>query len=357
MDNEKIAICIPAYNPTEDLISLVDCLVPSFTVVVVNDGSLPENQTIFDKLNKNAILLKHDINKGKGEALKTGFSYILQNIPCIGVIIADADGQHLYDDIIKLANELRNSPNSLLLGMRNVSQMPFKSKFGNSITRFVFKLATKKYISDTQTGLRGIPYSLLADFIKIEGSRYEYEINMLLYCTSNNIPIIEIPITTVYKNKNSSSSFNPITDSVKIYKSLTMNSSIRTSLFYCISSLLAFVIDFVLLNIFSKIFQFIENADLLVFVSLILARIISSLFNFTFNKQIVFQKKNSNLLKELAGYYSLAIIVFLINYCLLDVLAVKLGMVLPFAQIIVQIVIFIGNYIIQKHLIFKKKVP
>ena len=220
MNNKDIAILIPAYNPTIDLIEIVDNLVKrDFKVIVVNDGSNNDSIDIFNKLNKNIILLKHEQNMGKGQALKTGFEYIINNISCIGLITVDADGQHILKDIIKVAENLSGNENSIILGSRlDTDKMLFRSKLGNCLTRIVFKFATKTDVFDTQTGLRGIPFKYLKDLLTIEGQRYEYEINMLLYCTQNSIKIKEIPIETIYLNNNKSSSFNVIKDSFKIYK-------------------------------------------------------------------------------------------------------------------------------------------
>ena len=228
MKEKNIVILIPAYNPTKDLISLTDELIKNkFTVVVVNDGSNNQTKKTFKKLNKNVILLKHKENMGKGQALKTGFKYILENIKCQGVITADADGQHLFCDIVNIANYMEIDLSSVVLGIRlQNKEMLLKSRLGNSITRMVFKVATGKKVYDTQTGLRGIPFKYLQDFINIEGQRYEYEINMLLYCARNNIAFKEIKIHTVYIDNNKASSFNAVRDSFKIYKCILKNSDL-----------------------------------------------------------------------------------------------------------------------------------
>lgn len=356
MNNNDIAILIPAYNPTIDLIEIVDNLVKrDFKVIVVNDGSNNESIDIFNKLNKNIILLKHEQNMGKGQALKTGFEYIINNISCIGVITVDADGQHILKDIIKVVENLSGNENSIILGSRlDTDKMLFRSKLGNCLTRIVFKFATKTDVFDTQTGLRGIPFKYLKDLLTIEGQRYEYEINMLLYCTQNSFKIKEIPIETIYLNNNKSSSFNVIKDSFKIYKCILKNSNCFTGILYTLSAIISFFIDFLLLITIYKCVKSSFSEDISLLISVVFARAVSSLFNFLFNRNIVFRDK-SNILISFIKYYLLVIFVLIVNYILLDILAVKFSFNLKLSKLLVELIIFINNYIIQKLFIFKNR--
>ena len=357
MNKENIAILIPAYNPTKDLISITNELInKNFSVIIVNDGSNKENNNIFKNINKEAIILNHKNNLGKGQALKTGFKYIKDNIDCIGVITADADGQHLTCDIENIANELKNNSNTLILGSRKQNKdMLLKNRIGNSITKLVFKLATGKNVYDTQTGLRGIPYKFLNKFLNIEGMRYEYEMNMLIYCINKNIEIKEIPIQMVYLDNNSASSFHVIKDSVKIYKCMLKDSNLISIILFGTSAILSFIIDFIILLLLKKLTKNLFNESISLLFSVIGARIISSLFNFSFNRNVVFNNKSS-LSKSLLQYYVLVIFVMLINYLMLNFLSVQLKFNLILSKIIVEVILFISNYIIQKLFIFKKEV-
>lgn len=356
MNNADITVLIPAYNPTIDLISLTNKLIKKkFIVIVVNDGSNDSFKYIFKKLNKDIIVLEHGTNQGKGQALKTGFNYIINNINCNGVVTADADGQHLIEDIIKVANELKYKQNNLILGSRKQNKdMLLKSRIGNSITKFIFNIVTKTKIYDTQTGLRGIPFAFINDFINIEGNRYEYEMNMLIYCINKKINITEVPIKTVYIENNKASSFKLIKDSMKIYKCILKGSNLLNIILFAISAILSFIIDFLLLLILKKLTQNLYVEDISLLISVVIARIISSLFNFTFNRNIVFKNKDS-LIKSLIKYYILVIFVMIVNYLLLNLLTIKLNFNLIISKFIVEFILFISNYIIQKLFIFKKK--
>lgn len=356
MKNE-IVVLIPAYNPTDDLIPLVDELLQNnFTIVVVNDGSAKRTKYIFDKLDKDRIIfLEHCENKGKGQALKTGFDYIKNNIECTGVVTADADGQHDLEDITKVSNTLKETHNTLVLGSRlDTKSMPFSSRTGNTITRFVFKFATHTKVFDTQTGLRGIPFTMLDEFLNIPGERYEYEINMLLYAAKYNLKIKEVGIKSIYLNDNKASSFHLFRDSVKIYKCIFKYSDLGTTLLYGISAILAFIIDFTLLFIIKNMTEPLFNDYLSLLISVVSARAISSMFNFLVNRNIVFKSKKS-FMHSLIEYYVLVIISVIANYLLLSLLTNILNIKLFISKIIVEIVLFIFNYLVQKLYIFKKQ--
>lgn len=214
-------ILIPAYKPDIKMINLTETLLKEgYEILVVNDGSGKEFDEIFSKLDKRITLLNHEVNKGKGRAMKTGFEYILENSPdSEGVIAVDADGQHLPDDIAKVKEKMVEKPDWIVIGSRLFKgDVPLRSRFGNSVTRFVFAVVSGLRLSDTQTGLRGIPYSRLKEMSELEGERYEYEMNMLMYIARKKIPISEVFIETVYIEDNASSHFNTVKDSIKIYK-------------------------------------------------------------------------------------------------------------------------------------------
>ncbi len=221
----KVVPIIPALNPDDKLIKLVQELKKDYhKIIIVNDGS--ENDKIFQELKKinGCIILTHEVNKGKGEGLKTAFKYYLDNLSKdhIGVVCLDADGQHLPSDAIKMS-ELLETNDKFILGTRlfNTKSTPLRNKLGNRITSRVFKWIYKIYIKDTQTGLRAIPNRLIKDLLKVEGSRFEYELNVLIKLVKMKEDIIEHDIKTVYLiNSNKKSHFKVIKDSIRVYKVL-----------------------------------------------------------------------------------------------------------------------------------------
>lgn len=218
----KVIPLIPSYNPTDILIDYVNELYESGfdKIIIVDDGS--KDKKTFKQLSnfKYCIILTHQINLGKGAALKTGFRYFIKNLSAIykGIITVDDDKQHSTEDVLKLVNF--NDYQSLIIGVRNfnLKTVPFKSRMGNKITSFMFKLIYKQKISDTQTGLRIYPKQLIDQICYLDGNNFDYETNVLIYCIKKQFNILEISINTIYLNKNKSSRFKPFKDSIKIYK-------------------------------------------------------------------------------------------------------------------------------------------
>lgn len=221
----KVIPIIPAYNPTDKLIFLVKELISSGykKIIVVNDGS--NNHEIFDKvvIYPEVILLEHEINKGKGVALKNAFKYYKDNLinDYKGVVTIDADGQHKVSDAINISNLLVDN-GLFILGTRLFDKnVPFRNKFGNRLTSFTFKKLYGTYLKDTQTGLRGIPNSLIDLHLSASGERFEYELNALIDLIKDYQKIIQVNIETVYlDDSNKHSNFKVIKDSFKIYKIL-----------------------------------------------------------------------------------------------------------------------------------------
>ena len=216
---------IPSLNPDEKLIKIVNELRKNFKkIIIVNDGSVSDK--IFKKLESfdECIVLTHKENYGKGRALKTAFAYYQENLidSYSGVIALDADGQHNVSDVIKISKVLEEK-NNFILGTRlfDTKETPFRNKMGNRITSRIFKWIYGIYIKDTQTGLRARPNRLIPFLLKIEGDRFEYELNELIDLVKKKEKIEEVDIETVYLNdSNKKSHFKVFKDSYRIYKIL-----------------------------------------------------------------------------------------------------------------------------------------
>lgn len=218
----KIAL-IPSYKPNNNLIDLVKELSKNdFEIIVVDDGSGIEYKNIFTKIKNISKVISYEVNQGKGHAIKTGLKYIKDNYFNDYIIVTlDCDGQHTIKDTIKITNEAQNNKNTLVIGKRpRDKKIPLRSKIGNEVTRYIFRTITGIDVYDTQSGLRAFSNKLINTFIDTEGNRYEYEMNILLKCAYYNISIKEIEISTIYIDNNSNSHFNPIKDSIKIYKEI-----------------------------------------------------------------------------------------------------------------------------------------
>lgn len=223
---DAVAVVIPAWQPEERLRQLVSelRLAGIGQVILVDDGSTGERRSLFDDLVRlqGVQLRRHAKNRGKGRALKTAFAYVLQARPELtGVVTADADGQHLPEDIVRVARQLAAQPDRAVLGVRSFAgDVPALNRFGNLLTRWIFALLAGHRVTDTQTGLRGLPVAMLSALGALPGERYEYEMVMLAsLCQQENGPV-EVPIQTVYLDGNRASHFHPFWDSLRVYGAL-----------------------------------------------------------------------------------------------------------------------------------------
>jgi len=335
-------ILIPAYEPNKRLIKLIHDLKLScdYNIVIVDDGSGIAYSNIFMQAEEmGCTVLTHEINKGKGKALKTGFNYLIENGDEEGGVCADCDGQHLPQDIIRIAELINEHHNCIILGTRRfVGKVPFRSRFGNSVTRAIFSFASGAKVYDTQTGLRGFSSSMLSWLCQVPGERFEYEMNMLLDAIPSGYSFYEVDINTVYLEQNKSSHFNPLKDSFRVYLPI---------LKFSMSSILSGILDFTLLGIL----QFLTS-DLL--FSVVGARVISALFNYTVNRFYVFSKfKNISIKKSLVRYFLVAVLVLLANYEVINIYYSIIGLSLFLAKILTEVTVFLFSFWSQRKFVFK----
>ena len=308
LDLTKISVVLPSLDPDEKLIRVVEGLLEyGFTdIILVNDGSKQENLHYFTDLaaaHPEIHLLHHEVNKGKGAALKNAFRFFLQNRPeSCGVVTVDGDDQHHPEDTKRCCEQMMASGN-IVLGCRDFNQadVPARSSFGNKTTSLIFKIFVGMTISDTQTGLRAIPRKQLETLAEISGERFEYETNMLLAMKDHGMAFDEVKIRTVYIEENKSSHFRVIHDSWRIYK-LILKHFFR----YTLSSLTSAVVDTAAYALLTKMLSGIVKDFALTAVAGVGARVISSLLNFYMNKKLVFQT-NVSTGKAMLRYYALAL--------------------------------------------------
>lgn len=355
-----VSVVLPSLDPDEKLLAVVDGLLEyGFTdIILVNDGSKPENLHYFETAaaNPQVTLLHHPKNLGKGAALKTAFRWFLENRPdSVGVVTVDGDNQHHPADTRTCTEHMIRS-GRLTLGVRDFSlpHVPFKSRNGNRITSLVFKLFVGMTISDTQTGLRAIPRECLETFCSVFGDRFEYETNMLLSMKENGIAFDEVKIQTVYIEENKSSHFRAFRDSWRIYK-LILSHFFK----YTASSLLCALVDQSVFTFLAAVLPGFLSGFFLTAVPTLLSRVCSSVLNFTLNKKYVF-RSDGPVMHAFLRYYALAIPIMLLQILLTHGLYLLLGIsetaVVLRAIIygVVMITLFLVSFTVQKRWIFAK---
>lgn len=350
-------VIIPAYKPDKTLTTLADQLwTYGCHMIVIDDGSGKEYGQIFDRVRDVCIVLEHSENRGKGAAIKTALSYIRNEIlqgdtmkqeeiwdsGPIGVM--DCDGQHLPEDMLKLLEAARTHRRTLVLGVRNVGrEMPLKSRLGNLITRAVFRFVSGVKVSDTQTGLRAFGPELIPELLSVEGERYEYEMNVLMVCAKTKIPLKEVPISTIYRDKsNSTSHFRGLKDSVRIYKDI---------LKFALSSFSSFVLDYMLFSLFMF---FLPHTAVYTLFSNVAARVISALYNYSMNCRFVFHTERK--IKGAAGYFVLASFLFIMNNLFLEMFVQIFRMSVYPAKLLTECLLFVLSWTVQKGMYDRKNI-
>lgn len=340
-------VLIPAYQPGAALPRLVRKLseLGFQHILVVDDGSGEEYQGLFYITAEwGAHVIHHEVNRGKGAALRTGMEEAMKLFPGdLGIITADADGQHLPKDILKVSEALNGDPSSLILGVRDFDsrEVPWKSRFGNRVTRTFFRLSSGKTVSDTQTGLRGFSFELCPEMLRIDGNRYEYEMHML-EDLADHVPFHEVPIETVYENKNEGSHFRPILDSIRVY---------GRPLKFVLSSLSSSALDILLFWLLLLILPLTEAAAIT--TATVIARLCSGAGNFLLNHYFCFRSDSD--LKSTGLRYG---ILFFAQMALSAALVNLITTLLPeavIAKMLVDTALFFLSYQIQKHWVFRRK--
>lgn len=359
MKEYTTVIIIPSLDPGQELIPYVKSLMEEGfeKIYLIDDGSDIYHQEIFEELKyyNQCTVLRHAINLGKGRALKDAFNHYLNTEDLdkyCGVITVDSDGQHTVEDVVRMSERMRSNKetriNELVLGARDfdLEHVPFKSRFGNRLTRVLFHLLHGVKLKDTQTGLRGIPNDMIPEFMELFGERFEYETNMLIAAARCNHTITEMPIKTVYEDGNSGTHFNPIRDSWAIYKLL-----FGTFFKYVIASLTSFILD---IGVFRLAIGILKKSNVAryILIATVIARVISSIYNYLVNKKIVF-KSSAGGLFSLIGYYLLVIIQMAASAGLVTAVFNYTQWSETLIKICVDTVLFLISFQIQKRIIFK----
>lgn len=226
--------------------------------------------------------------------------------------------------------------------------IPLKSSFGNNLTRKVFHLLYGLDISDTQTGLRGIPANFMKSLLEVRGDRFEFETRMLITAVQKNIQLIEVPIETIYDSKvNHSTHFRPIVDSIRIYRVFGFAFGK-----FALSSLSSSIIDLLLFHIFCTISRNRFGGLGYVAAATVCARIISAICNYLFNYFLVFASKKEHY-KSAAKYLLLAVTQMSCSACFTTGLIYLCSIDTEiFVKIPVDIILWFFSYHIQRKYIY-----
>ena len=213
----KVMVIVPAYLTGPDLLGVlegVSACVGRENVLVVDDGSPDEYPREAEKLGYK--VLRHSRNLGKGEALKTGFRWALSH-GYSGVVTIDGDGQHDPSLIPRLLEKAGDTDVDIVIGsrMRDVSSMPRVRILVNRTTSWIISKLAGQNIEDSQSGFRYINSRVLEN-VKLEGSRYDLESEILIKAARQGFRIDSIRIPTLYGKQQSS--IRPLKDALSFFK-------------------------------------------------------------------------------------------------------------------------------------------
>lgn len=233
-EKEPVCVIIPAFRPEPDLPERIRAVIRAIPcqMLLVDDGSGPQYRMAFDRAEDlpGCQVLRHRKNRGKGRALKTAFAFLQKQILEVEepdgslprkrtrILCMDCDGQHLVADGVNLLNAAEKYPGSLILGARDFTgrQTPLRSRLGNRIISRIFYHAAGIWLPDTQTGLRAFDNSLLPLMLRTPGEGYAYEMEVLIACVREGVPVRSRNISTIYINANAGSHFHPVRDSLQV---------------------------------------------------------------------------------------------------------------------------------------------
>jgi glycosyltransferase involved in cell wall biosynthesis len=334
-------ILIPAFQPGSQLPALVEQLVQRAVslIVIVDNASGPDYAGVFESCSAfpQVRILRHPANLGKGASLKTGIRYVLESFPDSGgVVTADADGQHDPDDIVAVAQALARNPECLVIGCRQFDrQVPLRSRVGNRLTRALSRVILGQRVQDSQTGLRGLPVKVLADFLDLPSNGYEFELEMLIAAKHLGLTIVEQRIRTIYEPGNPTSHFDPLRDSLKIYRVL-----FRFSLLWLLTTALDCLA-----------FYFAYHTAASVLAAQVIGRSAAGLFNYSPARKAAFLSRERHGVL-IPRYILVAVASAGASYGLIRLLANFFGMDPIRAKIIAESLLFAVNFILMRDFVF-----
>jgi len=214
-DRPSIAAVIPAYGEEKHIGDVVRRTRQQLDhVLVVDDGS--NDQTAARAREAGAEVIVHPQNRGKGEAIKTGLRHWLDR-QFTYVVILDADGQHLPEEIDRFVNAASTLDAQLFIGtrMNDLSGMPPLRRIVNRYMSKRISRTCGQRIPDTQCGFRMLHRQLVPDVLG-GANRFDYETEMLIFASRKGYRIESVPISTVYSDE--VSSIHPIRDTIRFFK-------------------------------------------------------------------------------------------------------------------------------------------
>ncbi len=215
--NERVIALVPAFNEAARIVAVVTGARAFVNeVVVIDDGSADTTSDVARAAG--ATILRHETNRGKGGAIKTGLDYLAQSGADMAVLL-DADGQHDPAEIPKFIEEAKRSGAGIVVGSRmsDTRAMPVVRKFTNQFTSWLTSRLARQRVHDSQCGYRLVHRRVLGD-LNFSTARFETETEMLIQAGRAGHTISEVPVRTIYGQEVRASHIRPLRDTIRFFK-------------------------------------------------------------------------------------------------------------------------------------------
>lgn len=195
-------VLVPTYNEEENIRELIRRLkkIQKLKIIVIDDGSTDSTSEIVQKIG--VTLIRHTRNKGKAEAIKTGFKYVLKNYPSVKyVVLLDADMQYYPEDALKLLKPLETGEADFVTGYRSWNSVPFRHSLGNFVWRTTFNILFGTNFKDTNCGYMALTRRTMEMMGRILHGGYILENAMFIKAVRSKLRIKQVPVRVVYNEK------------------------------------------------------------------------------------------------------------------------------------------------------------
>lgn len=236
-----------------------------------------------------------------------------------------------------------------MLGCRRFdgNGVPARSKLGNNFMLGAMRVLCGVDVSDTQTGLRGLPASLMRRMLAVVRDGYEFETEMLVLARRAG-GIFEVPITTVYEGDNEASHFRPVVDLLRVLGVL-FSAFAR----YTLSSLCTSLLDWALFSALVLLWSHGVSTSAAIVWATVVARVVSAFVNYMLNRNIVFKADDSSCSRSLCRYIALCAACMLASAALVLLISVALPIPVFIIKPFVDTALFFANYRIQQSWVFE----
>jgi glycosyltransferase involved in cell wall biosynthesis len=190
-------------------------------VIVVDDGSTDGATTDLEQPGISVLRLPE--NRGKGHAILAGMASALDHADTLAIAILDADGQHDPAELPRLYARFAAENADMVIGARrfDLSEVPFRSRLGNVLTRRLVRWMLGAHLPDTQSGYRILSRRFAEAVVReVPGGRYETEMEIVGLAIRRGYRIVSEPIRTIYEQGNATSHFRKVGDSFRVYRTL-----------------------------------------------------------------------------------------------------------------------------------------